>query len=168
MSREKFHPKLLFGTPFLLIFTKISILHFYSVCTPFLLIFEKFPLNAFYTLIQDYIIRNSRVPFEVLGLEIGAISGARIILEANDDEKIDSQMWFRGKTDAHGWFTIRHYESGLFMTKKEDGDITIEGIFLLHLALSKNTGADQKLTKQISPIKNKLLMLTHFCLLFFA
>ena len=56
---------------------------------------------------------------------------------------MDSQMWFRGKTDAHGWFTIRHHESGLFMTKKEDGDIAIEGIFLLYSVLSKNTGAYQ-------------------------
>ena len=40
-------------------------------------------------------------------------------------------MWFRGKTDAHGWFTIRHYESGLFMTNKQDGDVTIESIFFI-------------------------------------
>ena len=65
------------------------------------------------------------------------------LINVNNDEKMDSQMWFRGKTDAHGWFTIRHYESGLFMTKKEDGDIAIEGIFLLYSVLSKNTGAYQ-------------------------
>ena len=112
-------------------FRKNSILHFYSVHAPFLLIFKKIFIQHFplFTLIQDYIIRNSRVLVKVLGLENDAICGTRIILEVNDDEKMDSQMWLRGKTDAHGWFTIRHYESGLFMTKKEDGDITIEGIF---------------------------------------
>ena len=46
---------------------------------------------------------------------------------------MDSQMWFRGKTDAHGWFTIRHFESSLFMTKKEDGVLTIEGKYFIFI-----------------------------------
>ena len=60
-------------------------------------------------------------------------------------------MWFRGKTDAYGWFTIRHYESGLFMTKKEDGDIAIEGIFYCIQYCQKiQMHTKIKLMKQIS------------------
>ena len=72
----------------------------------------------------------------VIGLENGAnISGTKITLGDTEDDE-----WIKGKVDANGWFTLKHKETGKFMTSKDNEDHpTIEG--KLGLILYMNSGA---------------------------
>ena len=71
----------------------------------------------------------------VIGLENGAnISGTKITLGVTEDDE-----WIKGKVDANGWFTLKHKETGKFMTSKDNEDHpTIEG--KLGLILYMNSG----------------------------
>ena len=71
----------------------------------------------------------------VIGLEKGEnFSGTKITLGVIEDDQ-----WIKGKVDANGWFTIKHKETGKFMTSKDNEDHpTIEG--KLGLILYMNRG----------------------------
>ena len=77
----------------------------------------------------------------VIGLENEAnICGTKITLDVTeDDETIEIPLWIKGKVDANGWFTLKHKETGKFMTSKDNEDHpTIEG--KLGLILYMNRG----------------------------
>ena len=55
------------------------------------------------------------------------LEGNEVVLEAKDDQKIDTQTWIRCTTDAQGWFALKNPTSGRFLTAASFSRLTITG-----------------------------------------